>query len=191
MIYPAFCDILNRNSDVTEQAMENNGFEIERKFLIRFPDLDWLDSCAEKTLIRQTYLCRKEPGVSERVRMRGRDGSFVYTHTVKRRISAMRRVEIEKEIGEEEYSRLLLDADPSRRTIEKIRYALPMNGVVYEIDVFPFWQDRAFLEIELRDEMQSFVWPEQFHCIREVTDDDRYLNSSLALTIPEENIQED
>lgn len=171
--------------------MEDNCFEIERKFLIRYPDLDWLDRVANKTEITQTYLIKDNPAMSERVRKRGRDGEYIYTHTSKLRVNAMRRVELEHEISEEEYCRLLERADPERRTIEKIRYALPANGLVYEIDVFPFWKDRAFLEIELRDEEQSFVWPEQFRCIREVTSDDRYLNSALAVSIPEENIQED
>ena len=41
--------------------MEKNGFEIERKFLIRYPDLDWLNSAAERTEIEQTYLIAERP----------------------------------------------------------------------------------------------------------------------------------
>ena len=56
--------------------------------------------------------------------------------------------------------------------------------------MFPFWKDRAFLEIELEDEGQSFPWPERIVPIREVTGDRRYSNASLALEIPQEEIQQ-
>ena len=93
-----------------------------------------------------------------------------------------------KEIDEKTYRELLKRKDPSRRTVEKTRYCLDRDGFLYEIDVFPFWNDRAFLEVELKDEQQSFPWPENIVCIREVTDDRRYSNYALALSIPQEEI---
>ena len=70
--------------------MNNNGFEIERKYLIRYPNLTILGRNAEATDIVQTYLLCPEPGSSERVRKRGADGEYVYTHTMKTRVSNMR-----------------------------------------------------------------------------------------------------
>ena len=52
--------------------MNNNGFEIERKYLIRYPNLTILGRNAEATDIVQTYLMCPEPGSSERVRKRDR-----------------------------------------------------------------------------------------------------------------------
>ena len=49
-----------------------------------------------------------------------------------------------------------------------------------EIDVYPFWNDKAILEIELSDENAVIVFPKQIKVIKEVTDDDSYKNSSLA-----------
>ena len=91
--------------------MNNNGFEIERKYLIRYPNLTILGRNAEATDIVQTYLLCPEPGSSERVRKRGADGEYVYTHTMKTRVSNMRRVEIENEISEREYNEYLRFAD--------------------------------------------------------------------------------
>lgn len=171
--------------------MDDTPYEIERKFLIRMPDLRWLASAAECSHIRQTYLLNEQQGTNERVRSRERQGVTVFTHTKKTRVSDMRRIEIEREIDRSEYESLLLRADPERRTIEKDRYCLSENGLVYEIDVFPFWNDRAFLEIELTDESQSFPWPDGIICIREVTDDRRYTNSALARRIPCEALQKE
>ena len=54
--------------------------------------------------------------------------------------------------------------------------------------MFPFWQDRAFLEIEIADEEQEILLPPAIRVIREVTEDPRYTNAALSLAIPEETI---
>ncbi len=167
--------------------MTEGPFEIERKFLIRMPDLTWLSTVAKASKISQTYLIGGDPNSTERVRCRESEGKTVYTHTEKLRLNARRRIEVENEIGREEYEGLLLRADPQRRTIEKTRYCLPVDSLVFEIDVFPFWRKQAFLEIELSDENQAFPWPEGIQCIRELTEDSRYTNSALAQSIPEED----
>ena len=158
-------------------GMDDIPYEIERKFLIRMPDLLWLASVAERSHIRQTYLLNERKGTSERVRSRAAQGRTVYTHTQKTHVSDMRRIEVEREIGQSEYERLLLKADPERKPIEKDRYCLR--------------SEQAVLEIELTDESQSFPWPEGIVCIREVTEDRRYTNSALARRIPEEELQKE
>lgn len=167
--------------------MEQIPYEIERKFLIRYPDMAWLEAHAEPSRIEQTYLLSPE-GTTDRVRSRETGGRTVYTHTVKQRLTAIRRIEIENEISRGEYETLLRRADPDMNSIRKVRWCLRENGFLYEIDVFPFWTDRAFLEIELTDEGQSFPWPEHIELIREVTDDRRYTNAALALEVPYDEI---
>ena len=166
--------------------MDDIPYEIERKFLIRMPDLIWLASFAERSHITQIYLLKEQEETSERVRKRETGDHIVYTHTKKTHITAIRRIEIEREIDCAEYERLLQKADPKRRVIEKDRYCLRLNGLLYEIDVYPFWKKQAVLEIELSDEEQSFSWPENIVCLREVTDDGRYTNAALARRIPDE-----
>ncbi len=170
--------------------MNDLHFEIERKYLIRMPDPEWLAREAEATEIRQTYLLTA-PDCTERVRKRGRAGSYVYTHTIKRKLSDLRRIEDETEIGEKEYEELLRRADPARRPVEKVRWCFTYEGQFFELDVFPFWKDRAYLEIELGDERQQVTLPPSLRVIREVTDDPRYTNSALALAVPYEEIGKD
>lgn len=166
--------------------MNQNGYEIERKFLIRRPAETWLAENCQASHIIQTYLKSGTPGRSERVRRREGDGGVVYTHTVKRRISDLRREEQEREISGEEYRALLQRADPKRRTIEKRRHVLRYRGKDFEIDVYPFWQDRAVMEIELTDESEAAELPPEIEIIKEVTGDRRYTNAALAKAIPEE-----
>lgn len=169
--------------------MNIGGFEIERKYLIRMPDPAYLAAHASPSRIEQTYLLRPAPQVDARVRKRGRDGAWVYTHTQKTRISDLRRIEDEQEISEEEYRSLLSRADPERRTICKTRWVLPYKGQDFEIDVFPFWEDRALMEIELMDEAQPVELPPEIEMIREVTGDGRYTNAAMSREIPFEDLQ--
>ena len=167
--------------------MKDSIYEIERKYLIRYPDLKLLNSSADKTEITQTYL-RTRDGRTARVRKRGLDGAYVYTHTQKTRISDVKRIELEREISEEEYTRLLEDADPARSVIHKDRYCLTYREQMFEIDVYPFWTDRAIMEIELDDEGQDILFPPFIEIISEVTSDKRYTNSSLAIHVPYDSI---
>ena len=59
---------------------------------------------------------------------------------------------------------------------------------MFEIDVYPFWKDRAIMEIELDDEGQEIVFPPEIQIIAEVTTDRRYTNSSLAKQVPYDSI---
>lgn len=164
--------------------MNNTGFEIERKYLIRRPADTWLEEYAEGSDIVQTYLNTDAPGHSDRVRKRSGAEGTVYTHTEKKRLSALRREEKEQEITEEEYLELLKRADPRRCIIYKRRYVLIYKGQSFEIDVYPFWNDRAVMEIELEDEAIPVELPADISVIKEITEDKRYTNASLARAIP-------
>ena len=111
-----------------------------------------------------------------------------YTHTIKRKLNDMRRIEDEREIDEAAYSALLERADPARRPIEKTRCCFTHDGRLWELDVFPFWENQAFLEIELTSEEEDFSLPPGIRLIREVTDDPRYTNAALSFEIPDEEI---
>ena len=164
--------------------MNQNGYEIERKYLIRRPAEAWLEANCQGTDIIQTYLKTEAPGHSDRVRRRAGKNGVVYTHTVKRRITDLRREEQEREISETEYLSLLQRADPERRVIEKRRYVLAYDGKEFEIDVYTFWQDKAVMEIELSEETETVKLPPQIEIIRDVTADRRYTNAALAREIP-------
>lgn len=160
--------------------------EIERKFLIEYPDLKKLEelSCGNFSDISQTYLVG-EKGTSERVRARTKNGVTVYTHNTKIKLSSMKRIELEDEVSAAEYTELLKHADKECRTIEKVRYCVPYGGLTFEIDVFPFWSDKAFMEVEMPSEDTAVELPDFVKIIREVTDDNRYTNHALAIELPE------
>ena len=154
--------------------------EIERKFLIEYPDIEWLENLpnCSKIDILQTYLTAKD-GEERRIRQRGCNGHYLYFKTTKRG-SGLKRVEVEKRLTKDEYLIAMMDADVSRRQIRKTRYCLTWGIQYFEIDVYPFWRDKAIVEIELSDENEPIEFPPQLHVICEVTDDPAYKNARLA-----------
>ena len=162
-------------------------FEIERKFLIHYPDLAALEQMpyCSKVEIIQTYLHSSQDDTETRVRQRGKDGNFIFTETIKRRVSDVKRVETERRVTQAEYLTLLMNADTALKQIRKTRYCLSFENQYLEVDVYPFWDKLAVLEIELSDEAQQIVIPDFIQVIREVTDDLRYSNRALAESIPD------
>ena len=155
--------------------------EIERKFLIEYPDIKALESNANchRVEILQTYLKCAE-GEEMRVRQRGVNGEYTYTLTTKKKVSDIKRIEKEKRIDEKEYLSLLMNADPSRKQIRKVRYCLVNKNQYFEIDIYPEWKDKAILEIELNDEDEKITFPKFVKVIKEVTSDPEYFNYALA-----------
>ena len=168
-------------SEIASFLGEPEPFEIERKFLIAYPDLEWLaaNPNCERIEIIQTYLVSS--GTDEvRVRQRGANGHYLYFKTMKRTVSAVKRVEVEQRLTQREYLQLLMQADTSKRQIRKDRYCFTYDGQYFEIDVYPFWNDRAIVEIELADENAEIRFPAQLQVLADVTEDDDYKNASLA-----------
>ena len=167
---------------------EPEPMEIERKFLIKYPNIDLLEenpNCAKVDII-QTYLSTDCNGAEKRLRQRGIDGHYVFTETTKKEITDTKRIETERRLTEKEYIHLLMNADSRLKPIRKARYCLSHKNQYLEIDVYPFWDRQAILEIELSCEAQEIVFPDFIEVIRELTDDKRYKNRSLALEIPEQ-----
>ena len=159
--------------------------EIERKFLIKYPRADALSG--EVWEIEQTYLAAPR-GETRRVRrvVCGERESFFFTE--KRRITAVTRIENEREIDRAGYDALLAERDGSLNVIFKTRVRVPDGDHVWEVDLYPFWDDRAILEVELSSEDESFTIPSAFEVICEVTEDKRYTNRAMAKQIPQDEL---
>ena len=155
--------------------------EIERKFLIEYPDIKWLENNpnVEKIEIIQTYL-KSDADDEIRIRQRGINGNYIYFKTIKKKIDNLKRVEIEKRLTEKEYLTLLMDADTNKHQIRKNRYCMMYDNQYFEIDTYPFWKDKAILEIEFSKEDKDNRFPEQIKIIKEVTEEEEYKNISLA-----------
>lgn len=162
--------------------------ETERRFLIAKPDEDALRTLSDcsYTDIVQTYLISRA-GETERVRMREGGGICVYTHTQKKRVSLMSSIENERIIDKAEYESLLLQKDPAKKPIHKRRYALNQNGFVFEIDLYPFWQKQAIMEVELPSEDTHVEYPAEVRILREITGNRAYSNASMASSYPVED----
>lgn len=155
--------------------------EIERKFLIEYPDINALNriKTCRRVPITQAYLTTADEG-SFRIRKRGEGKNAVYIKTVKIKISDIKRIETENHISEKEYNDYLAQKDSIVGIISKDRYCVACNSSYYELDVYPFWNDRATLEIELLSENQPYTLPPFVKLIREVTYDKEYRNFALA-----------
>lgn len=145
------------------------GVEIERKFLVSG---DAWKALGQGVLLRQGYLS-STPERTVRVRIEGASAML----TIKGISTGATRSEWEYPIPPAD-AQALLDNLCERPLIEKKRYRIPLDGMVWEVD--EFLGENAGLvvaEIELATEDQSFTKPDWIG--EEVTHDRRYFNSSL------------
>ena len=146
------------------------GKEIERKFLVNG---DAWRSLAQGIIYRQGYLnSSKERTV--RVRTVG-DKAFM---AVKGIASGITRAEYEYEIPVEDCN-AMLDALVEKPVIEKKRYTISFEGLVWEVDEF-FGENQGLVvaEVELQSEGQQVFKPAWIG--EEVSGDPRYCNSNLV-----------
>lgn len=160
--------------------MNTNGKEIERKYLIEYPDLELLGkkSFSVKEIV-QTYLS-SEKGIDRRVRSSRENGTVTYTFTEKRKITDLTRFEDEREISREEYEALLTTADGDFDPIYKTRYCIEAGERVAEVDVYKDVSDFAICEVELCDENESVTLPDCITLIREISGEKKYTNRYMA-----------
>lgn len=145
------------------------GVEIERKFLAKG---DQWKSLGQGVLLRQGYLSSAPERI---VRVRIEDESAMLT--IKGRTSGAMRSEWEYPIPMTD-AEAFLGALCERPIIEKRRYRIPHEGMLWEVD--EFLGENAGLvvaEIELTTEDQAFARPDWVG--EEVTHDARYFNANL------------
>ncbi len=173
--------------EITSFLGEPEPYEIERKYLIYYPDIKELDKMPNCTKIDivQTYL-KSDNDVERRIRARGIDGDYLYYLTEKRKISNLKRVEIERKLTQDEYLSLLMEADNSLHTIHKTRYCLVDNNQYFEIDIYPEWDNQAIMEIELSSEDEKIQIPKFIKIIKDVTDEECYKNYQMAKDMPKQ-----
>ena len=163
--------------------------EIERKYLIRYPDPKILAAQpgTERWEIVQIYLTSAE-GETRRIRQVVTGGNIRYYRTFKRRLTTLTSEEDEIEITPVEYFELAREQAGGTHPVAKTRFRIPYGGHMLELDLYPFWNDRAILEIELGSEEEGAKIPDYVQIIRDVSGDLPYKNSSLAVSVPMEAI---
>ncbi len=153
--------------------------EIERKYIIEMPSARFLKR-GVMWRITQTYLAPEKEGENRRVRRSECRGQVVYTMTTKRRVDDRTCYEDEQLLDQMSYLAHATEARLDSAPVEKVRYAVPYRGHIFEIDVYPFWSDYAVMEVELTDPNETFEIPPEVVVVREVTTDGRYKNTNIA-----------
>lgn len=144
-------------------------FEIERKFLV---NKDWWKPISGGINLIQGYLSR-DPDRTVRVRIADKNAYL----TVKGRSEGAVREEFEYPIPVDEAKILLKMC--LKPLVEKVRYKVVHEGLVWEVDEFAGDNQGLILaELELEDERQAFVKPDWIG--EEVTSDKRFFNSYLS-----------
>lgn len=163
------------------------GRETEYKYLIAMPDTGRLEELADEIWdVTQTYL--KADGFTRRVRIVVCGGETRYFYTEKRRLSGVSALETERSLTRGEYEQLLGERRNDGIPIRKTRYRIPHEGHVLEFDIYPFWTDRAILEIEVAGESVVPALPEWVRVLKDVTEAPEYKNSALSLRIPYDEV---
>jgi adenylate cyclase len=145
--------------------------EIERKFLVA--DEGWRDAVTRTELFRQGYLATTDT-CSVRVRIGDRSAWL----SVKGRVVGMSRPEYEYEIPLAEAIEIL-DCFCAEGRVEKYRHWVADGGREWEVDEF-IGANAGLVVAELEIERESDQFARPAWIGREVTDDVRYYNASLA-----------
>lgn len=157
--------------------------EIERKYLIKIPDLEVLKNQPNynSSAIEQMYIADNGEYKGGRIRKREYASGCKYYKTYKENINGLSKFEVESEITAEEYNILSERRLENTRAIIKVRHCFDYQGQTFELDIYEFWNDKATLEVELESEEQKVVLPEFIEIIADVTGNKAYSNYSLAL----------
>lgn len=152
--------------------------EHERKYLVKAVHWDKAPVTTSTSEIWQVYL--KD---GSRLRRRGQNGSYTYTHTFKGPDQGNgKRAEYERKITPEEYSDLFPRINIAYSGIEKTRTCFLWNNQYFELDEFISPIDTIkLLEIELDEDDTKIDIPPFVEILADVTDDKRYSNAQIAL----------
>jgi len=154
--------------------------ENERRFLVRFPDTDNLDIVREIS-IKQTYLENGENNSQRRVRRTEEGSETKYIYTEKIFLTPIVRQETEYNITQDEYEKFIISEKRSDCVpVEKIRYCFEYRSQLFELDKYPFSDDLAIMEIELKNPEQEIFFPDNIDIIKEVTGIHDYSNAVIA-----------
>ena len=167
---------IKREHDQKEESSKSNpgviSTEIERKFLVEaIPDLNKL----ENEEIIQGYISTASDCSEVRVRQKGEK----FYQTIKGE-GDLARTEIEIEISREQFDSLWATTEGKR--LEKVRYYVPYEGEIIELDVYQGGlKGLVVAEVEFTSEKQSELFIPPAWLGREVTEDEDYKNKQLAM----------
>lgn len=175
---------------------EPEPYEDERKFLVAnvedIPVRNVTVDIDQRYLVSDPVAASDPPArrvlVEERVRKRGRDNSFVYTHTIKRRQGGGRAAELDRMITPAEHLMALERRDPNCAPVLKTRTCFVWKGNYFELDRYTSWTPEGgghltVLEVELEDPKANIELPPFVKIEREVTGEGAFSNKEIARSL--------
>ncbi|MBQ3356941.1 MAG: AAA family ATPase [Oscillospiraceae bacterium] len=154
----------------------------KKKYLIALPDMEQLAASYNTAALdmMQTYLRETKPGVERRVRQQRNGTEYLYFYTEKHLMKDGTKWDTEKTISQKDYIQYLMEGDPALHQVHKIKYRFTYRDQRFEIDVYPFCEDKAIMFRYA--ESDSVELPPEITVLRDVSDDPDYKNRQLAIS---------
>lgn len=157
--------------------------QIFKKYLIQKPKIDdFLKQIKNYEIIDiiQTYLVTDSDKVERRIRQRGVKGDYVFFYKEKKLDRQGKEIATERRINVKEYTTLMTEADIKLHQMIKTRYCFLYKNQYFHLDVYPFDDNYALLEIELTEKSQKVYLPKNISLVKDVSDDEYYKNREIA-----------
>lgn len=153
---------------------------LKHKYLIEKPDMDaFTEKYAPAALdMMQTYLTMTMADTDRRIRQQKNGQDYLYFYTERQTMPDGSKLVTEKPISEKEYIRYLMEGDSALRPVRKTKFRFVYENRRFEMDVYPFSEDKAILFCYTED--ADPLLPPDIRIIQDVTGDPAYKNKKLA-----------
>lgn len=176
--YPYFEDKMNKLiKEISFLLHEENNNYIEKKYLIKMPDLEQLlkNKHCRKVHVKQHYLIDETKKEKEKIVLRRENNKNFYY-----KVNKKDNVKYSNSITADQYINKLEDENKKFYNIYKDRYYYIYDSRCFKFDIFPFWDDKAILEIDILSEREQIKFPKFVEILEEVTEIEKYKNYYLA-----------
>ncbi|MBQ8535708.1 MAG: AAA family ATPase [Bacilli bacterium] len=176
--YPYFEDKMKKLiKEISYVLHEENKTYVEKKYLISMPDVDQLikNKNCRKVHVKQHYLIDETKQEKEKIVLRRENNKNFYY-----KVNKKNNVKYSKAINADQYINKLEDENNKFYHIYKDRYYYIFDSRCIKIDVFPFWKDKAILEVDILNDRESIKFPKFINVIEDVTNNESYKNYYLA-----------
>ena len=162
--------------EISKFLNEDERFYIEKKYLIRIPDISYLDKLGGCSKIKMTltYLNGSSQQCDIKLLLRDEDGKKFYQKIIKGN-NQKSTISLSAEEYIDELDNKMLDRNP----IIKYRYSFIYHSVYYKIDIFED-KDFSILEVDLLSNHETVHFPSFIEVLKDVSEDPNYKNYNLS-----------
>ncbi|KAL4223212.1 TRPL translocation defect protein 14 [Mactra antiquata] len=158
----------------------------KRKFLVsKMPSTEKFPPFQDFTVIHD-YLVTPSRKMQARLRKRGQNGVWTYTHTIRRPEINQQSVELRMAINIKDYNILQMQRDFNHDTIHKQRRCFLWENQYFQMDVYmepcpDKCKGLILLETYTTKSVEELKVPDFMNIVKEVTDDPNYSMFNLSL----------